>query len=377
MNLDPTTTKTLSSSSFANKMLGLSLIELMIGLTISSILMIGVSSIYFNSRETDKFTSELSRIQETGRHAIEFLARDIRMVGYQGCLDPQSVEMNNIALNPPTTDFFGTALRGFEVDDNSWANGTEFDNTAIEADALIGSDVIAIQGATVANTQLTGNMAAINSNIQINNNEMGLTQEDIVVIADCDSADMFRITNAANGGGDIVTLTYGMGTNSDNRLSAAYNTDAQIMFFESVAYYIADTGRVSSQGHPINALYRFSDIMANNAVAQFTSEELIEGVESMQILYGERLPTGDPDVPGNLRYSTADNVGNMESVESIQLGLLVSGSAEVLAQNDESSYLLPGETIAPDTDAGAEVTHAGDRRLRREYTITINLRNRR
>lgn len=357
------------------KMAGLSLIELLIGIVISSLLLLGVSSIYLNSRQTDQFTSELSRVQETGRHAIDFLAKDIRMVGYQGCMDPAMLAFNIIADNPPTTDFFQTALRGFEVTDGTWADNTEFDGTAVEAAALIGSDIIAIQGATVANTQLTGNMTASNANIQVTNNDMGFGQDDVVIIADCQSADMFRITNSAVGGGN-VTLTHSNSNNSSNRLSAPYGTNAQIMFFESVLYYIADTGRVSEHGEKINALYRLTDNMLNSVARSFTAEELIEGVDNMQILYGERLPSG------NLRYETADNVGNMQNVESIQLGLLASGSRDTLPAKDVTSYELPGETIIPDSaassDAGAaSVTYASDRRLRRDFSLTINLRNRR
>jgi len=213
-------------------------------------------------------------------------------------------------------------------------------------------------------------MSASNANIQISDNTMGLGQDDVVVIADCQNADMFRITNAANGGGN-VTLTHANSTNTTNRLSAPYNTDAQIMFFESVAYYIAATGRQSEHGEPINALYRFTDNMSDTVAPTFIAEELIEGVDSMQILYGERLATG------NLRYVTADNVANMQLVESIQLGLLLSGSRSILQADDESSYTLPGELIVSEGTVGADVTHTVDRRLRRDYSLTINLRNRR
>lgn len=370
------------------KMSGLSLIELMIGLTISSLLLIGVSSIYFNSRESDKFTSELSRIQETGRLAIGFLAKDIRMAGYQGCMDPTTIAVNIIARNPPTADFFNSALVGFEVTNNNWAQNNVLDPLTGEitqnrgeyfigqdfvADALIGSDVIAIQGTTVATAQMTGNMTSSNANIQITNNDMGFEQGDIVVIADCQNADMFRITNDPNAGAQ-VTMAHAMGANTDNRLSAPYNTNANIMSFESVVYFVADTGRTSQKGAQINALYRATDRMTDTANPQFLVEELIEGVDNMQILYGERLANG------NLRYVTADNVDNMQLVESIQLGLLLSGTQDVLSKTDEASYILPGEVIQPESEDSAgldAVTFEADRRLRREFSLTINLRNRR
>jgi type IV pilus assembly protein PilW len=146
------------------------------------------------------------------------------------------------------------------------------------------------------------------------------------------------------------------------------------MRFSSVVYFVADTGRKSPKGAKINALYRASNNMIDNATAQYTVEELIEGIDNMQLLFGERLPSGD------VRYVTADEVNNMLLVESVQIGLLVSGTQDVLHKSDDTFYILPGETIQPKDSSGnleATVTYETDRRLRREFTQTVNLRNRR
>mgnify|MGYP000332426010 CR=1 FL=1 len=351
-----------------NNQRGLSLVELLVALAISSILLLGMSSIYLDSRKTDRLGTALSRIQETGRFAINFLAKDIRMAGYQGCMDPETLEINIIADNPPTTNLFDTALRGYEVDDNTWANGEEFDNTDIEADALIGSDVIAIQRASVADTELTGNMGTDNANIQITTNPMGFAQNDIVVIADCENADMFRISSTPSGG--TITLAHADNVNSGPKLSTPYGEGASIMFFESIVYFVASTGRTNARGDAINALYRQSDTLANTAASSFVIDELVEGVDSLQILYGERLASG------NIHYVPADEVGDMLLVEGIRLGLLVSSVDRVQEADDNLSYELPGETISPVGAAGAVVTHAIDQRIRRDFSITINLRNR-
>ena len=180
---------------------GLSMVELLVALAISSILLLGISTIYLDSRKTDKLGVSLSRIQETGRFAIDFLAKDIRMTGYHGCMDPGSTNVVNTARNPPTLDVFETALRGFEVDDNTtWANGTEFDGEAIEAEALIGSDVIAIQSASAVSTPPTAVMGALTSAISIDNSATGFQQNDIVIIASCENANMFRVSNVPGNG---------------------------------------------------------------------------------------------------------------------------------------------------------------------------------
>lgn len=345
---------------------GLSIVELLVALAISSFLMLGISTIYLDSQKTDKLGAALSRIQETGRFALNYIAKDVRMAGYQGCMDPETLEVNIIANNAPTGNLFLTALRGYEVEDTTWANGEEFDDTDIESDALVGSDVIAIQKATVADTELSGNMTASNANIQIASNPMNFQQNDIVIIADCENADMFRITNNPSSG--ATTLAHANSVNSDNRLSALYDENASIMFFQSIVYFVKDTGRTNAQGLAINALYRQTDNLG--LATSFLIEELVEGVDSMQILYGERLASN------NIHFVPADEVSDMSQVESIKLGLLVSSVESVQDANDNLSYELPGETISPVGTAGATVTHAIDRRIRRDFSATINLRNR-
>ena len=78
MNIHITTKKIYSQQ-------GLTLLELMIAMVISSILMLGVISIYITSKQAYKVNDEYSIMQENARLAFNFLAKDIRMAGYIGC----------------------------------------------------------------------------------------------------------------------------------------------------------------------------------------------------------------------------------------------------------------------------------------------------
>jgi type IV pilus assembly protein PilW len=91
----------------------------------------------------------------------------------------------------------------------------------------------------------------------------------------------------------------------------------------------------------------------------------------MQIEYGELLTTG------NIRYATANNVGDMSNVIAVRAGLLISDTTQARKSLDASDYLLPGQTIVAATGAGAgAVTHPEDNRLRRTFETTVMLRNR-
>lgn len=346
---------------------GLSLVELLVALALSAGLILGVLTVYTNSNQTSRLSESLARIQESGRIATEIMARDLRMVGYQGCADPMSIQLNIIAQNPPTSNFANSALRGWEVTSDTWANGTEFDGTLIETNASENSDVIAIQRGQQVPITVSGNMTSTNANVQVTG-QLGLfKQDDIVMISNCEAADLFRITSNSDG-----TWAHANGSNDDNRLSQAYTQTASIMRFSSTTYFVADTGRDDGYGEPIYALYRQTNDLINNATATFTVEEIVEGVESMQILYGQRTA-------GNgMRYVPADDAGlDMTEVVAVRIGLLMSNAEAVLDGVDQLTYDLPGQSIQPEGTSGAVAVHPKDRRIRRTFTTTISLRNRR
>ncbi|NMT65516.1 PilW family protein [Marinobacter orientalis] len=342
---------------------GLSLVELMIALALSATLILGIFTVYLDSSQTSRVGASLARIQESARIATDLMARDMRMVGFQGCADPDDVTLNIIADNPPTADFFETTLRGWEVTDGTWANGTEFAGTAIESGAVIGSDVISVQRGETMEIEMDGPMKADNANIQVKGDDVvRFAQNDIVMISDCEAGDLFRISSKP----ESNTWAHASNVNSTNFLSQAYKDDARIMRFSSSVYFVADTDRDDNRGNDIFALYRQINRLDGSIQSP---QEIVEGVESLQIEYGELLGTN------NIRYRPADEVGDMASVVALRIGMLIGNADPVRDDNDTSTYALPGETITPASGGGA-VTHPEDRRLRRTFVTTVMLRNR-
>ncbi|ROO30575.1 hypothetical protein SAOR_00420 [Salinisphaera orenii MK-B5] len=62
---------------------GLALVELMIALLIGSLLLLGVVGLFAASRQTQDAQAHLNRVAEDIRFLTDFMARDIRMAGYQ------------------------------------------------------------------------------------------------------------------------------------------------------------------------------------------------------------------------------------------------------------------------------------------------------
>jgi len=92
-------------------------------------------------------------------------------------------------------------------------------------------------------------------------------------------------------------------------------------------------------------------------------QPLVDGVEALQILYGENTD-GDPRSAN--RYVRADQVADMRNVVSVRLAMRFRSRANVTTTEDTNRYTLLDEGLAPAPN---------DRLLRREISTTISLRN--
>jgi type IV pilus assembly protein PilW len=366
-----------STASAPRRQRGLSLVELMIALLISTFLMLGVFEVFLGSSGTDRLSHAYARVQENGRLAIDILTRNLRMAGYQGCIDPALIDMNIMANDPPTENLTGESIRGWKESHSHWNVINRPDELDFISGVADGSDIVAIQyvSPTGVGVLCQGNhntCEAINANVKIDSNSIGLTQYDVVVISDCVSADMFRITNMVkDNDDDKMTLAHSESTNSGNNLSKPYDEDSEVMSYRSYSYYVRDTGRSNSQGDPIFALYQFNPLWNDGSNQVGRESELIEGVEQMQILYGQRRSDG------NLRFVQASDADlDFAQVEAVRLSILVSHSEPVISEADTNLYKLQSTDVEPDSATNPAASYPSDRRLRKQFNTTIFMRNR-
>lgn len=350
------------------RQLGFSLVELMIALVISVATVGGLFSIYLNTSQSQSFTEANSRIQESGRFAIQYLSRDVRMIGYRGCVSNTTPTINVIAKNiPGGYDPFEVELQGYNIT-SDWSDDSIFTNaTEIKTKIRTGTNAISINRMASLGAQLAEKQSDESANIKIEeSSNLDIGKNDIIYISDCINADIFEVTNKPNINGGKMTITHASGTNTSNNLSKAYQANATIAKYQSRFYFIGDTKRVNKSNQPIYALYQ-ADINYSNSPATFNVNELIEGVENMQILYGEVLANN------NIKYVDVDNVTDMNNISSIQLGLLITSQDEVRQTVDNQSYFLAQKEISTSGTA----PHGADERLRHSFNSTIQIRNRR
>lgn len=351
---------------------GLSLIELLVAVTLGLVLIAGLIQVFMGNRSTQRVELSLARIQESGRLALDLMTQDLRKAGFHGCAVP--IRGLDAASDAEASDFpswfhvqvagFGhisqnfseNSVRGFQrLAAGGWSPALAADVAGLSGLASPpreGSDVLALYFGEDTGARLSG-AATGAADVPVTWNNACVEQNEIAIVSNCISADMIQVTNAPNCGAAGDSLDYA-GT-----LTGSYSTDDFVLQYSERQYYVADTGRDNGVGDNIFALYRRTNGLA--------PEELIEGVEFMRILYGQKLPNN------SIRFVTPDDPDlDLSEVVSVRLALLVAGSEPSRDDNDTGTYTLLDRDIGPAT----AIPHDGNRKMRRVFSSTIELRNR-
>ncbi len=369
---------------------GLSLVELLISMAVGLILLAGMIAVFSGNKRSAELNAAMSNIQENARFALTTLSKDIRMAGYQGCLDSRRGRMTVKAANSPVPqdgfkdngepkfNFNASLVTGSVViDADNWSPAIPggFDPPE-DNPSIPGTDVLTVQygdrvRSTLPGPIVTADVPSLDGPI-VTTDDLGVRVGDLVLIASCDNVDLIEVTGVANDG-DGQSLAHAAPRNVDGNLSARYGlpndiAHTRVMRFRSHVYYIGDTGLVNETGDSIRALYQqsypYND--PNNPPA-----ELAQGVENMRISYGLRQNN-------TLRYVSAnDPVFNPEDVESVQIGLIMTSYERIAEQDDINVYVIAGQPIPPAADADSGLSHAQDRRYRLVFNTTVKVRNRR
>lgn len=361
-----------------NKQHGLSLIELMISITLGLILMTGVVQMFLSSKATFSTQQGMSRIQETGRLAMEFIGRDLRMASFFGCtntldfssgalVDPlnPTLFIHNRRISDPVTGTAGfnatdglhrdftTGLRGYNTSPST-VNDTL--PNSVETDLGLGfvvtpnSDVLVIRGTNERgllvspgfennDTDVFGFTTATLTNGCID----GFCLNGVAVISDCEHGRVFQISAVPAVAGNNVTLSHADNwtvLTSDKNLY----TSGEVLPVHTFVYFVA-----------------ISDIPVGNTVPSLWQKidnqaplELLQGVENMAIKYGVK----------GTNYQKAANVTNWDAINSIRIEFLVQG-LDTNAVDTPQPYTFDEVLTTPT-----------DRRIRQVFTSTFGIRTR-
>ena len=344
------------NSSF-KRIQGLSLVELMVAITIGLIIMAAVSSLFVSSKQTYTTQDSLARLQENGRLAMQFLIKDIRLAGFFGCLDgvdPGPTAQSDGSVASSNTKYLVNGGPTFTANPFVRIEGIENASTsttwlpsiaAQPANIKPGTDAITIR---MANVTAAANVAPgmLNgASPLIVNDTTPFTTGDIVVVSDCITADVIKITNITGSPAD--TLERAISQNVTTTLSKPYEPQARVHKLTLSQYFI----QTKPDGVP--ALFR-------------DGVELVEGIENLQILYGEDTdvpPDGLPNI-----YRRASAVADWSRVMSVRIGVLARTINSEGTDLDQADHDV-------DDDGIPELSAAGDRFRRRVFQAVVKLRN--
>lgn len=322
---------------------GISLVELMIGLTLSLFILGALARAFSFASESRRSQESITRLMDGGRSASEIISRALRMATYWGCTgaDPLDISVQPDGRLPAdsTTHYATRGLFGVE----SGATGRDelitwqaLDNARSSLTARVDFSEAGDEALPVSNTALFAPRGSETVWVSINN---------------CQTADIFPLATGV--------------TPACATCARTYNAGSTLQRIERNRFYIATGAR----GRP--SLFLSRDDQAG--------VELVEGVEALEILYGlDSNLDGVIDVrtaggTTTLDYKTAaevtslcssTNTGCWDRVASVRIAVLVS-SVEDGVVPEPQRYFFNGTLQGAPTD----------RRLRREFVSTVALRN--
>lgn len=376
---------------------GFSLVELMVAIVIGLILLAGVSSVMVSTKRTYNTQDSLGRLQENARIAMVILERAIRNAGYIGCnTNPANITTIVDTSGDPNAYNLNNMLEGSENGGAWQPSGASLASTLKDSSGnpvtpRPGTDLIYVRGAEASGTlNLQQKMNKQSASLEVLS-PSGINDGDILILSDCSSTDIFQVTGkGASPPSGKETLLHNTGATTpgnlplDNgaKLSKNYGTDARVLHFQSTIYYIG-TGK---SGEP--ALFRRR--VANDG--SYWTEELVEGIENLQILYGEdtngdHIP--DPKTGETYPYRKASDVTNWDRVVAVRFGIIARALANLNADRrtanrvedtkpldidgDGNNDFLGTEATSTTSDTGVTIKdRLYDRRM---FRTTVLLRN--
>ena len=320
---------------------GVTLVELMVALALGLLITVAMLKVYVDASRMYRFNEGLARVQENGRFALEFIRRDTRVAGFWGCYSDA----------PLTNQISATS--------DAWLDVAAGHITGTNDDGLNSADSITFRSATGSGTLVNTTMTAASDSVSVDS-VATITSGMAALISDCDNGDIFQVTGVS---GTSLAHAAGTNTNTSANLSKTYASGSRVYQAQQSTFCIA-LGADPSQP----SLRRLTNPTSGQTCAS-NGDELIEGVENMQILYGEDTDADSEGANGDGTANRYVPIGtaslDIDRVVSVRLSLLARSLNNNLT-TAPSPYTFNGTAVTPG---------ATDKYLRKVFTTTITLRN--
>lgn len=320
---------------FSNK--GFSLVELMVAISISLILLVGLIQVFISSKRSYNIQDSIARMQENGRYAVGLLSDDIRLAGYMGGNADVTAIGGTSAPVLPDGNCVGT-------NDTQWGRMIARGIYGLN-DELAGYNCIVAAGGTPQPGQyLSGDILTVR-----------YAQPTLLTASDSVNNQGYYIKSSPMDG-QIELIN---STTRDIESFFGTLTDTPITYnkLESYAYY-SGYQQSDCNGNTIGVptLYR----LALDTSGTPQRQEIIRGVENLQVQYGEDSNNdGSPD-----QYHNANDVTDWRFIKAVRLWLLIRDECPSTGHSNTNTYAMGDSDLV-----------ANDNFRRHLYTTTVMLRN--
>jgi type IV pilus assembly protein PilW len=316
---------------------GVSLIELMIGLLLGTFVMLGLIRIFETSKQTYTANEGLSRIQEAARAAQAFIADEVQLSGQLPCINTRQIgSLTSKPVNNQVGSFASASpgstieevltdlmlpLRGYDAPGTGPGQSvTVTENGVVAASSLVptvptvlaaelgnvrqGSDLLVTRAATselfdvISRQSSSGLQTKLKDGGVISTirtyppalpaNGQSLQVGDYAVIANCLQQNIVFRVNSVSAGGPSIPPTparpyiypnsYVINTTIANTQNYKFGDQSRVGRVDFAAIFV---GVSNAGGVDETSLFRLTHRAGN-----WQRQELVQGVESMQILYG-------------------------------------------------------------------------------------------
>ncbi|QWP79056.1 PilW family protein [Lysobacter sp. K5869] len=398
---------------------GLSLIELMVALLLSGLLILGLVQIFSSSRASYLMAQGLARAQESSRFAIDALQRDARMSGHFGCVSDQGhffagnglfgelflSDRNDYGSIPAANEAlrFDYSIRGYEANGTAPASTLNLTTAAVPGSAgdwspnlpaafvntlkptpIRGSDILMLRFLSPESAEVKKFSVVPSGSIEVDSDqwkrvagsEAPTENPGLFGIADCRSVVMFQAKSVTTAGAvtKLAVAQSGVNKSAFDGSDTFASGQARVYRAESFVYYVG-INPTSKEPTLYRARYTAAPDVGAVSLDTGASEELVEGVENMQLLFAQDTVTDPAQPPTGVinGVRTAAGVlpdsasqGGWQRVGGMQVGLLIRSTERATATPRANSPRSLGTTL----------TLPNDGRYRSVYETNIALRNR-
>lgn len=344
---------------------GFSLVELMVGSTVGLLLIIAVLALLASNKRVYTESNHLLRLQENARFALEYLVDDLRHAHFFG-----SARWFDLAIDPSvgslavSNNCSGPAA-AFDINNPVWGTSAQSANAiGCISDALVvsglPSDVLVLKGVS-PDPLLDVNDDGVIGQEDANGDSVINALDSLKVGMPYIASNTMQGTLFLAAADDDLNNVPSISTTGDYPHGAIWR-------YRFRAYYVRDANP-GDDTPPTLARMRLT--WTDDDGMSLTSEDLVEGVEAMRLLYGV-----DADGDGSAdRFLPALSVTDWSQVIAARVHLLLRGMSPDLSYEDTKTYQIGDITVTATQGDGASQGASMKNFRRMVVEATINMRN--